>query len=75
MTVCYNPSLSEESRNQPMRVAPFPPRESLLNWLESSGRFHASESDELPDHIMPEELDDILEPEGYALDTEEEDLD
>lgn len=43
-----------------------------MSWLESSGRFHASEFDESQDYKMPEDLDDILDAEIYALDNEEE---
>jgi hypothetical protein len=75
MTVRHNPALYEEPRNQPVKVFPLLPSESLLNWLESSGRFHASEPDELPDHEIPEDLDDILGQEIYALEEEEEEQD
>lgn len=72
MTAPYNPALFEEARNQPIKIIPPRPRESLLSWLESSGRFHASKNDVLEDPKMTEDLDDILEPELYALDSEDE---
>jgi Protein of unknown function (DUF3134) len=76
MTLCYNPSLSEEPRNRPMTVVPLTPRESLLGWLESSGRFRASEMDEdaAQNPKISETLEDILEPEVYASDNEEDQL-
>lgn len=75
MTICYSPSLSEEPRNKPIKVFPLIQRESLLSWLERTGRFHTSEIDELQDHKISEDLDDILEPENYVLEDDEEQLD
>lgn len=74
-TTCYNPSLSEEPRNQRIKVVPPTTRESLLSWLESSGRLHSSEDvDEIKDYRMAEDLNDFLEPEIYPLEDEEEEL-
>jgi len=73
MTTPHNPALYEEPRNQKMKVIPPIPRHTLLNWLESNGRFLSSEADEFQDQRMPEELDDILEAEVYIDDNEEED--
>ena len=70
----YNPALHEEPRNQPTKIVPLIPRESLLNWLESSGRFRSSEIDEFQEHKVTEDLDDILEPEVYTPETEENQL-
>jgi len=75
MPTCYNPSLTEEPRNQRMKVIPLPPRETLLGWLESSGRFQLSEIDDSQDHKSPESLDDILEPDIYTSEVEEEQSD
>ncbi|MBL1179115.1 DUF3134 family protein [Pantanalinema sp. GBBB05] len=70
---CYNPSLSEEPRNQRIKVVPPVARESLLSWLESSGRLHSSEeSDDLKDYKMAEDINDFLDPELYPLDEEED---
>lgn len=72
-TPYYNPSLSEEPRNQRIKVVPPVARESLLSWLESSGRLHSSEeSDKLKDYKMVEDINDFLDPEIYPLDEEEE---
>lgn len=72
-TPCYNPSLSEEPRNQRIKVAPPAIRESLLSWLETSGRLHSSEEiDELKDYRMAEDINDFLDPEVYPLDDDEE---
>ncbi|UBF29783.1 DUF3134 domain-containing protein (plasmid) [Kovacikia minuta CCNUW1] len=72
MTTCHNPSLYEEPRNQPTRVIPPIPRETLLHWLESSGRFRSSEMDESQDYSIAEELDSFLEADAYASEHEEE---
>ena len=44
MITCHNPSLSEEPRNQPMKIAPRIAQETLLGWLESSGRLKPYEA-------------------------------
>ncbi|NJO39190.1 MAG: DUF3134 family protein [Cyanobacteria bacterium CRU_2_1] len=74
MTTRHNPALYEEPLNQPMKVVPPMPRESLFSWLESTGRFQSREIDEFQDHKVPEDLDDILEPEVYVPENEEEPL-
>lgn len=69
----YNPALSEETRNQSVKIIPPIPRESLLNWLERTGRFRSDEIPEFQDYKMPEELDDILETmETEVFDSEDE---
>jgi Protein of unknown function (DUF3134) len=72
MPTCYNPSLSEEPRNQPIKVNPPLSRESLLSWLESIGRLKAREIDESQDQKIPEDLDEFLELD-IPIDEEEED--
>lgn len=75
MTIRPNLALSEEPINQPMKAVPPVLRESLFSWLERTGRFQSSEVDEFEDRKILEDLDDILEPETYSLDNEEEQLD
>ncbi len=72
MTPFHNPALTEESRNEPVKVVPIIPRETLLGWLERTGRFRSSELDEFQDGKIEEDLDDILEPDIDILDEEEE---
>jgi predicted house-cleaning noncanonical NTP pyrophosphatase (MazG superfamily) len=75
MSTLYNPALSEEPRNQSIKIIPPVLRESLLNWLERIGRFRSEEIGEFQDYKMPEELDDILETiekEIYDIEDEEE---
>lgn len=69
----HNPALSQEPQNQPMKVISALPRESLLSWLENTGRFRVGDSHDVPDNKLSEDLDEILEPETYTLDSEEED--
>ncbi|MBW4520100.1 MAG: DUF3134 domain-containing protein [Scytolyngbya sp. HA4215-MV1] len=73
-SVCYNPALTEEPRNQPIKVVPLSPRESLLGWLERTGRLHSGETDELLDQKVSEDLDEFLEPDIAILEDEEEPL-
>lgn len=67
-----NPALSQESQKQPMKVVSTLPRESLISWLENTGRFRTGDSQDFPDNKLSEDLDEILEPETYALDHEDE---
>jgi hypothetical protein len=70
----YNPSLSQEPRNHNQLIPILPPiaKESLLDWLQRTGRLKSPDVDLLPDLEVPEELDDILDPEAYREDHEEE---
>jgi Protein of unknown function (DUF3134) len=70
------PALYEEPRNQPVKIIPPIPRESLLSWLENTGRFLSSEVNDFQDQKISEDiLDDILEPDLYTQEEEEEQLD
>jgi hypothetical protein len=51
------------------------PRESLLSWLESSGRFQAIEVEESQDNPAVEDLDSFLEADDYDLEHEEQEVD
>ncbi|MCU0525919.1 MAG: DUF3134 domain-containing protein [Elainella sp. Prado103] len=70
MSAYYNPALYEEPREQPMRIVPIILRESLLSWLESMGRFDASEPEKYQERELSENLDDILEPIIYPSESE-----
>jgi Protein of unknown function (DUF3134) len=74
MTPVYNnPALRQEPRNQPIKVAPLTGQESLFNWIEGIGRFHSSEVEvaDFPDQNLSDGLEDILEPENYTQDAQE----
>jgi Protein of unknown function (DUF3134) len=75
ITPFHNPALTEESRNEPVKVVPIIPRETLLGWLERTGRFLSSERDEFQDGQITEDLDDLLEPDIDILEEEEEQQD
>ncbi len=72
MTPCYNPSLREMPRSQSITAVPPIMQETLLDWLENSGRFLARDLDELQERKVVEELDDFLDPEIYAPEEEEQ---
>jgi hypothetical protein len=72
MTTHFNPALYEEPLNQPVKTVLPVLRESLFGWLERTGRFQSNEVDGFQDHQISEELDDILEPEIYVLEDEED---
>ena len=72
MPTCHNPSLSEEPRNQAMKIAPKVAQETLLGWLESAGRLKPYEIGEFQERKNSEELDDFLEPEISSLEDEED---
>jgi hypothetical protein len=70
--VFNNPALHEESLNQKATAIPWRENESLLNWIEGTGRFKLYEPSELPpsDKVV-EDLEEILETSDY-LDKEEQ---
>jgi Tfp pilus assembly protein PilN len=47
-------------------------KETLLHWLERTGRLKLRQSDAHPDSQILEELDDIIDPDNYAIEEEEE---
>lgn len=71
MTPYHNPALREEPRGRPIKVSPLTGQESLLGWIESTGRFQSVENDDFQEKI-PEDLDDILNTELYMLKDDEE---
>lgn len=72
MTLFQNPALYQEPRSQPLKITPPVPRESLLGWLERTGRLRFSADEKLQEEKIGEDLDDILEPDTYAAEEEEE---
>lgn len=71
VTVYDNPALHEEPLNQKATAMPLRENESLLNWIEGSGRFKLYESGELISDKVVEDIEEILETSDY-LDKEEE---
>lgn len=80
MVKLSNPALHEEPRHQPAAIIPLKQEESLLDWLQSSGRLvrHVSVENYYQDEEEDEEEEvvEFLEPmDSYALEDEEiEDL-
>ena len=72
MNTFHNPALSQESRNQPQKIVPPVPRETLLHWLGRTGRLKASELDEFQEQKSSEDLDDFLDPPVYAPESDDE---
>lgn len=74
VAVYDNPALHEEPLNQKATAMPLRENESLLNWIEGSGRFKPYESGELISDKIVEDIEEILETSDY-LDKEEEEWD
>lgn len=72
MIKVYNPALSEEPRNLDLKLVPSVQQESLMKWLENTGRFKTSENDVVKDYPVSEELDDFLEPDVYPDDEDDD---
>jgi hypothetical protein len=77
MTKIYNPSMQEEPYNHPTRIIPSSLRgeETILGWLERSGRFFAQEVEEGDDRILDDFVDEIIESEAYQVDEYDNDDD
>ncbi|HEY9845188.1 MAG TPA: DUF3134 domain-containing protein [Candidatus Caenarcaniphilales bacterium] len=74
-----NPSLREEPRSRPATVVSSRQESSILDWLESSGRMLARETQERDPLAEDEEVEEINElmagdEGGYLDDDEIEDL-
>ena len=75
MVIHHNPALRQEPRDQPIPVVPLSTGESILGWLERTGRLKIETSGEYHDHKVTEDIDDILDPEVYPADHDEEQFD
>lgn len=73
VTLYNNPALREEPMNQkPYIIAPRA-NESLINWIEDSGRFKPYELAEVPFDDVTAELEEIIGASVYDDKEEEED--
>ncbi|QSJ18038.1 DUF3134 domain-containing protein [Nostoc sp. UHCC 0702] len=75
MVKLSNPALHEEPRHQPTGIVPLKQEESLLDWLESTGRLvpHVSVEYYYQDEEQDEEEDveEFVDPmDAYALEAE-----
>ncbi|MEB3359590.1 MAG: DUF3134 domain-containing protein [Synechococcales bacterium] len=73
----HNPALQQFPRNQPAQVIPTQQGDSILEWLENSGRMMARESDEEVSFDFPKEDAEINELMGNddAYDDDDDALD
>ena len=55
----HNPALRQESQNKPPTVLAYISRETLLEWLERTGKLKPNEVDESPDRNLLEDLEDL----------------
>jgi hypothetical protein len=72
MATFYNPSLHQESRHAAAKIPPQVERESLLKWLERTGRLKSDQVNESQHAKDSDELDAILDAELYPSAAEEE---
>lgn len=59
MTPFHNPALRQEPKSQPLTVLTYVSRETLLEWLERTGKLKSNEVDESPEHQLPEDLETL----------------
>lgn len=71
----HNPSLRQESRNQRAAVIPMQQESSILDWLESTGRLLARDSADFDYLDDEEEINELMENDGGAFDTDDDDDD
>ncbi len=72
----YNPSLREEPRSQRAAVIPLKQESSILDWLESTGRLLARDSQDVNYlEVDGEELNDLMSSEDNSFDIDDDDDD
>lgn len=73
----YNPSLREEPRDQRATVIPLKQETSILDWLESSGRLLARDSNDYDYLDDEEEISELMggDDSSFDLDDDDDDLD
>lgn len=72
MAKFHNPSLRQESRHAAAKIPPQVERESLLKWLERTGKLKSEQVDGSHHPKDSDELDEILDAELYPAAAEEE---
>ncbi|HAX90488.1 MAG TPA: hypothetical protein DD379_09145 [Cyanobacteria bacterium UBA11162] len=70
----YNPSLREEPREQLAQVIPVKQEDSLLNWLESSGRLLARDTNDQDFLDDEEEITELMGVDDGDYDDDDDDL-
>lgn len=73
----YNPSLHQSSRHQRATVSVRRQADSILDWLESSGRLLARDSNDFDYADDEEEINELMagEDNSFDLDDDDDDLD
>jgi hypothetical protein len=69
----YNPSLRQIPRHLPAEVIPLKQQSSLLDWLESTNRLLARDTQE-PDYLHEEEISELMAVEDSPYDDLEDDI-
>ncbi|MCU0544937.1 MAG: DUF3134 domain-containing protein [Oscillatoriaceae cyanobacterium Prado104] len=69
----YNPSLRQIPRHLPAEVIPLKQQSSLLDWLESTNRLLARDSQE-PDYLHEEEISELMAVEDSPYDDLEDEI-
>ncbi|HAG83680.1 MAG TPA: hypothetical protein DCL61_21645, partial [Cyanobacteria bacterium UBA12227] len=69
----YNPSLREEPREQLAQVIPVKQEDSLLNWLESSGRLLARDTNDQDFLDDEEEITELMGVDDGDYDDDDDD--
>ncbi len=76
MKKIYNPSMKEEPHDHPTWIIPPRQEETILSWIEKSGRFITQTvEDEDYDRAADEFVDEIIESESYRDNQDEDDDD
>lgn len=69
----YNPSLRQIPRHLPAEVIPLKQQSSLLDWLESTNRLLARDTQE-PDYLHEEEISELMAVEDSPYDDLEDEI-
>jgi hypothetical protein len=67
MKKIYNPSMQEEPYNHPTQIIPSSQEETILGWLERTGRFLSPDL-ENEDEGTDDLVDEMIEVEAYQID-------
>ena len=75
--MAYNPSLHQSPRNQRATVSVRRQADSILDWLENSGRLLARDSNDYDYSDDEEEINELMagEDNSFDLDDDDDDLD
>ncbi|MCU0551816.1 MAG: DUF3134 domain-containing protein [Leptolyngbya sp. Prado105] len=73
MKKVYNPSMQEEPYNHPTWIIPTRQEETILGWLERSGRLLAQDFDTSDDEKSDPLVDQITDGAGYLIQEDDDD--